>query len=355
MADQSGKSEKATQQRLQKARREGRFATSKDFVGALQFVTFVFLLTGATGNWVAVTKRLIRVLMEQALHQELGLKELVGMAHLLMDQLIAPFLVRGFILTGVSLAVHLAITRFGFSFKRLTPDPQRFNSIKRIREMPRQGLWAVMQALVMLGVFGALLYGIARDNVQLFMFLPLARPEVGVHQVAGSLMSLLWKAAGLFVVFGTVDLFRQVNRFQQEMRMSKQEVKEEAKESQGNPLIKMRIRRIQRDVRRRRMMHEVATATAVVVNPTHYAVALRYQHEEMATPVVVAKGKNYLALRIRQRALENQVPLVENPPLAQALYRSVEVGQAIPPHLYRAVAEILAYIYKLMDHRRARR
>ena len=98
-------------------------------------------------------------------------------------------------------------------------------------------------------------------------------------------------------------------------------------------------------------MKEISKATAVIVNPTHYAVAIRYQLESMAAPQVVAKGKNYLALRIRQRALEHEVPIVENPPLAQALYKSVDVGQDIPPHLYRAVAEILAYIFKLMNGR----
>jgi flagellar biosynthetic protein FlhB len=145
-----------------------------------------------------------------------------------------------------------------------------------------------------------------------------------------------------------IDLFRQHRRFASQMRMTKQEVRDELKDTEGNPQIKMRIRRLQRDARRRKMMDEVKTATAVVVNPTHYAVAIRYQHELMSAPVVVAKGKNYLALRIRARAVEHQVPLIENPPLAQALYKSVEVGQQIPPHLYRAVAEILAYIYRLM-------
>jgi flagellar biosynthetic protein FlhB len=99
------------------------------------------------------------------------------------------------------------------------------------------------------------------------------------------------------------------------------------------------------------MMKQLPTATAVVVNPTHYAVAIRYEMDSMAAPRVVAKGKNYLALRIRQKALFHDVPLIENPPLAQALYKSVEVGQEIPPHLYRAVAEILAYIFKLMNGR----
>jgi flagellar biosynthetic protein FlhB len=112
------------------------------------------------------------------------------------------------------------------------------------------------------------------------------------------------------------------------------------------------VRRIQRDLRRRNMMKEVPQATAVIVNPTHYAVALRYDQGMMAAPKVVAKGRNYLAARIRQRAIQNQVPIVENPPLAQALYKSVEIGQDIPPHLYRAVAEILAYIFRIMGRAR---
>jgi flagellar biosynthetic protein FlhB len=135
------------------------------------------------------------------------------------------------------------------------------------------------------------------------------------------------------------------------MRMTKQEIRDEFKELEGNPEMKARIRRIRRDLLRRRMMQEVPKATAVIVNPTHFAVAIRYQMGSMAAPVVVAKGKNYLALRIRKKALEHQVPLVENPPLAQALYKSAEVGQEIPAHLYRAVAEILAYIFRLMDGR----
>jgi flagellar biosynthetic protein FlhB len=133
--------------------------------------------------------------------------------------------------------------------------------------------------------------------------------------------------------------------------MTKQEVREEVKEQESSPQVKMRIRRIQRDLARRQMMKELPKATAVIVNPTHYSVAIRYSIETPGAPRIVAKGKNYLAKRIRQLALEHQVPIVENPPLARALYTSVEVGQEIPSHLYRAVAEILAYIYKLMNGR----
>ena len=163
--------------------------------------------------------------------------------------------------------------------------------------------------------------------------------------------SLLWKASGLFLVFGLVDLFRQKRRYQQDLRMSKQEIRDELKEVEGNPLMKARVRRIRRDLARRRMMQEVPTATAVIVNPTHYAIALKYTMNSPGAPTVVAKGKNYLALRIRQKAIDAGVPLIENPPLAQALYKSVEIGQEIPAQFYRAVAEILAYVYRLMNGR----
>ena len=154
----------------------------------------------------------------------------------------------------------------------------------------------------------------------------------------------------MLVLLGAVMLVRERARYNKRLRMSKQEIRDESKETEGNPQIKARVRRIQRDMRRKNMMREVPTATAVIVNPTHYAVAIRYEQGAMAAPQVVAKGKNYLAARIRQSAIENQVPIIENPPLAQALYKSVDVGQEIPPHLYRAVAEILAYIFKLMNH-----
>jgi len=205
-----------------------------------------------------------------------------------------------------------------------------------------------MQAVALVAVFGATIYWIVTKSGERLLMIPLSSFQVGLETLRSLVMDLLWKAAALFMLFGFVDFFRQKRKFSKQMRMSKQDIRDEAKEAEGNPQTKMRIRRLQRDVRRRRMMDEVKTATAVVVNPTHFAVAIRYHHETMAAPLVVAKGKNYLALRIRARALEFGVPLIENPPLAQALYKSVEVGQHIPPHLYRAVAEILAYIYRLM-------
>jgi len=209
-----------------------------------------------------------------------------------------------------------------------------------------------MQASAMLVLFSMAIYSIAKQNADLLLVLPFTNLDTGLLKVGASIKDILWKAAAMFLLFGFIDLIRQKRKFTKDLKMTKQEVKQEAKDSDGNPHVKGKIRRLQRDFARRRMMENVATATAVIVNPTHYAIAIRYDHETMATPLVVAKGKNYLALRIRKRALEHNIPLVENPPLAQALYKSVDVGKEIPAHLYRAVAEVLAYIYRLTRARR---
>jgi flagellar biosynthetic protein FlhB len=250
-------------------------------------------------------------------------------------------------------AFQLASTGFSFSLNRLTPKPANFNVLSKLKAAPQKGMVSAIQAIAVVTVFAATLYWIVAKSGERLLMVPLSSFQVGLETMRSLSMDLLWKASALFLLFGFIDFFRQKRKFAKEMRMSKQDIRDELKESEGNPQTKMRIRKLQRDVRRRRMMDEVKTATAVIVNPTHYAVAIRYHHDSMDAPLVVAKGKNYLALRIRARALEFDIPLIENPPLAQALYKSVEVGQTIPPHLYRAVAEILAYIYRLMGRRAA--
>jgi flagellar biosynthetic protein FlhB len=195
-------------------------------------------------------------------------------------------------------------------------------------------------------------WAVAGGNLTAYAGLARQGLAPALHLVAGSVENFLWKAAFLFLAIGIWDLVRVERRHSKSLRMTKQEVREELKETEGDPQIKGRVRRIQRDLARRHMMKEIPKATAVIVNPTHYSVAIRYEMESMAAPLVLAKGKNYLALRIRAIALEHQVPIIENQPLAQALYKSADVGQEIPPHLYRAVAEVLAYIFKLMHPRK---
>ena len=348
MADHSGKSEQPTQRRLEKARKEGQFPSAREFVAALQFMLFLGLLGMGGAQWFQGLRVTTRALLTVAFEGELSPETLSRLVWVLFRRQFMPLVFAGVALLVITLSLRLVTTRFGWSLKKLAPDPSRLNPLTRLKELPRQNLSSLVEALILLPLFLGAVYAMARNKLDALMALPLTGVEHAAGFIAGSLMELFWKAAGLFLVFGSVDLFRQLRRYRQELRMTKQEVREELKESEGNPQMKARIRRIQRDRARRQMMKEVPTATAVVVNPTHFAVAIKYHLDSMAAPVVVAKGKNYLAQRIRMKAIEHQVPIIENPPLAQALYKSVEVGQEIPPHLYRAVAEILAYIFKLM-------
>jgi len=351
MPDRSAQTEEPTQRRLEKARREGQFPQAKEFVGALQFLVVLGLAASAGAGWTSGLRQTTRALFTRAFAGDLSPADLNSLTWSICGKLILPLAAAGMAITVATLSFRLVTTRFGFSWKKLTPDAARFNPLSKLRELPRQNLPQVAQACLMLPLFLWAVYVVARDKLETILTLPLGSVDSGYRFLTASLMELFWKAGGVFLVFGAVDLFRQLRRHKQDLRMSKQDIREEMKELEGNPQMKAKIRRIQRDRARRQMMKEVPTATAVVVNPTHYAVALKYEVDSMAAPRVVAKGKNYLALRIRQKAVENQVPLIENPPLAQALYKSVEVGQEIPPHLYRAVAEILAYIFKLMHGR----
>ncbi len=354
MADTGQRSEQPTQRRLDRARREGQFSVSREFVLAIEFAAFVALLVAFSGQWLALARRMTRSLLERGFQGELTRGAVAALVEELVVPVLLPLVAAAAALKLIGLAAHLAVTRLGFSLERLAPRLDRLNPLERLRNLPRENLPQLVYALAMLPVFAIAVWGVVAENLPALMALPLMGIESALGQVAAAMEGLLWKAAGLFLVLGAVDLFRQKRRFQQSMRMTRQEVREELKEVEGNPQVRMRIRRMRRELLRRQMMKEVPTATAVVVNPTHYAVAIRYQMESMAAPKVVAKGKNWLALRIRQIAVENQVPVVENAPLAQALYQSAEIGQEIPVHLYRAVAEVLAYIFRLMHGSRRR-
>ena len=336
---------------MNKAREEGQFATARLFVGALQFLTFVALIRSWGGEWVIAMHRSMAQLLQLGLGPRLESGKVIELSRDFLKQALIPLGMGGAIIMLVTLAAQLLVTRFGVSLKKLSPDLKRLNPINKLRQLPRENIPALIQAMIMLPVFGAAVYYLVRDDFEGFLSLPLKSVSAGAAHVGASLQLLLWKASLLFMVFGLVDLFRQKQRYQKDLKMSKQEIRDEHKELEGNPLMKSRIRRLRRDMARRRMMHEIPKATAVIVNPTHFAVVLKYDATAPGAPRVVAKGKNYLALRIRQKALENQVPLIENPPLAQALYKSVDVGQEIPAHFYRAVAEVLAYIFKLMNGR----
>lgn len=355
MADQDQRTEKPSKRKLQKSRREGQFPASRELLAGVQFLTFVILLASGGGMFFERLREMVRYLLAAAFHVSLTPRSVLRIYGALLGLVFRPLLWMGAMLTAAVLAVQLGSTRLGLAPGNLAPDPKRLNPLEKLRNVPRQNAAMLLEALVFLPLLALAVYKIAAANLAAYAGLVHQGVEPGLLVIFGSLRSFLWKAALLFSAIGLLDFVRVYRRHYKSLRMTKLEVRDELKETEGNPQIKQRVRRIQRDLARRNMLKEIPNATAVIVNPTHFAVAIRYDMQETSSaPRVLAKGKNYLALRIRQIARDHQVPIVENQPLAQALYKSADVGQEIPPHLYRAVAEVLAYIYRLMNRQSKR-
>jgi flagellar biosynthetic protein FlhB len=261
MADQSGKTEQPTQRRVEKARREGNFPAAREFIAALQFLAFLGLLKTGAAAWFAGFCATTRGIFNLAFAPELTWRSLSAIAWQIAWRHMLPLAVAGMVLATLTLGLRLLTTRFGFSLKKLAPQLSRLNPAAKLKELPRQNLPALLQAVVLLPLFSWAVYAIARDKLDGLMALPRSTASAGALFLVSSLMDLAWKAAGLFLVFGSVDLFRQLRRYRQDLRMSKQEIREEMKDVEGNPQMKSRIRRLQRDRARRQMMKEVPNAT----------------------------------------------------------------------------------------------
>lgn len=349
MADQSKKTEKPTQKRLQKAREDGRFPSSRDFVGGLQFIACLMMLGAWGPEWFSNLQQAARLLITRAFTPELSAASLVNLGWMAAQQIVWPVAGAGAVLVLLTLGFQFALTRFGFSLKRLAPNWNRLNPASRLKDLPKQNAFATFQTVLTLILSSAALYWIAKSHTEELLLLPLTPLDSAMSQAFHALLDLMWKAGGVYAAFGCVDLYRQKKRFNDEMMMTRQEIRDEFREAEGNPEIKARVRRLQRAAARRKMLRQVPQATAVIVNPTHYAVAIRYEVSSATAPTVVAKGKNHLALRIKRLATVHGVPIVENQPLARALYQAVPLNAEIPPHFYRAVAEVLAYVLRALN------
>ena len=346
------RTEQPTPRRLQNARKEGNFAPAGMAIPAAQLACYMVLFSFGAPMIASELARMLRSLLRVAFMPS-ALENAFPLFVPVLASTAKLFLPPALGVTLFSLAIQLVLTGFGFSAGRVAPQWKRLNPIPRLGQMPKNSLFSALEAILLIAASGYVGWGFFSDPT----LGKLLEADHGLRTsalIAWDLVErMLTKAAWLALIYGAGNFMRQRYEWSNSLKMTKEEVKRESKESEGNPQIKMRIRKIQRDFLRRRMMDDVAKATAIIVNPTHYAVALRYDMEGGGAPRVVAKGRNYMALRIRLKAIQNQVPVVENPPLAQSLYQAASIGQEIPAHLYRAVAEVLAYIYRIMNSRLA--
>jgi len=348
MADDADRTERATPKRRDEARKKGQVLLSPELSPVAVLLMAVTVATvggplalartrGVLASWLAAVG-------PTAAHDDptwplvvRALKDVLGF--------LGPF----FLATGVA-GVGVMVAQVGFRVtpELLTPDFGRISPAKGFQRLVSVAAAAdLLKSIVKIAIVLLLAYSVIKG----FLGDAISTPAMALPDVLGvagaGLRRLLLRIAAVLLVFGAADWFWQRYQFEKSLKMSKQEVKQESKDSEGDPLIRGRFKRAHRELAKRRMLAEVKTADVVLTNPTHYAVALRYQADEMRAPRVVAKGVDEVAERIKEEARRAGVPIVERRALARALFRSVQLGAEIPPALYRAVAEILAYIYSL--------
>jgi flagellar biosynthetic protein FlhB len=274
-----------------------------------------------------------------------GIMMLFGGTILHVALLFAPIFA---VLVGMALAGHLLQSGFVFSGERLKPDISKLSPLSGLKRIfGLEGASNLLKGILKIAIVGTAVWTTLWPmRGQLGALLDESAADMA-GDMAHLIVRIMIAALAVLAIVAVLDYALQRYRFLQRNRMSKQEVKDEFRQTDGDPAVKARIRRVRLERARRRMMAAVPEATVVITNPTHYAIALKYESGKMAAPICVAKGMDALALRIRAVAEEAEVPIVENPPLARALYASVELDEAVPPEHYKAVAQVIGYVMRL--------
>lgn len=355
-AQDPDKTEEATPKRKADARKKGQVAKSTELNSVIVLMG-LFLILNFVGEWFfqELFSYFRKMLSPGQVNIELSDTNL---RMILLTQVI--FFGKIFLPLGISaMVIGFAVNyiQIGplFTLETLKPKFNRLNPLNGFRRlMSAQGLVEFAKAALKLTIVGYVTYGTLREQSgALLQFL-----DQSPLRVATEIWRILYRVATkvcmLLLIIAILDFYYQRYQHRKSLRMSKREIKDEMKQQEGNPQIKGKIRQRQRQIAMRRMMQEVPKADVVITNPTHYAVALRYDAQTMSAPIVIAKGEDFIAAKIKEIAKENDIAIVENKPLAQALYRTVEIGEAIPAELFQAVAEVLAFVYRLRQNRQVR-
>lgn len=338
------KTEAPTPRRRQEARQQGQVAYSRELTGA------TLLLFGVLTLWLLGPG--LALVLTRTLHEAVRYfrapqsVEPLAVLLRLLSFLSGPTLVLLVLLVACALIVDLLQVGPGLSTRLLSPDPERLSPVRGWQRIVA-GWWLrlllnPLKAVAVGFIVVMVAWSYLRQRVGWWM-----GPETLAHVSWELVLRSLAGAGGALLVLAIGDYLYNRWRHEQELRMTRQELKEELKREEGDPMMRARIRSLQREYARRRMLEDVRRATVVVTNPTHVAVALRYERGRTAAPVVVAKGVDFLALKIIEVARQARVPVVQRPQLARELYRHVQIGQEIPVSLYIAVAQVLAFVYKL--------
>lgn len=349
MADSAAdKTEQATPKRRNDERKKGHIVMSQDISAAVSMLVSFAVLKVMGQSMGETLSTGVRGLLLHVKDNIAGYSDL--RAHLLMALptvlgVILPIMVVGM---AVSIASTLAQSRLLVSSEQLKPQFSRLNPIEGIKRLfSARSLFELLKSILKVVLVGVVVYFSIRPQLHNILLLYDSPLSSSFSWICGVLVDAGLKVSVVLLILGAMDYFYQWRQYEKDLRMTKEEVKEEYKQTEGNPEVKGKIKSMQRKLARQRMMQAVPQADVVLRNPTHYAVALKYDHGKQRAPVCLAKGMNEVALRIVEIAEESHVHIEENPPLTRALYKAVDIGQEIPAEFYQAVAEILAYIYRL--------
>jgi len=352
--DAQEKTESATPKRLEDARRKGQIPRSRELSAAAVTMTAAAALymmgDQISGKLFVLMQRGFSLTREQALDSSQMVPALTAAA---LDglKICAPLLS---VICLAALLAPLALGGWAFSTEALTPQFNRLNPLsgfKRIFAM--RSVVELIKTLAKFGVVGLVAVLVLWNDAATLLALGQEPLDQAIgHTIRLSGKALIAITSGLLIIAG-IDVPYQLYSHAKELKMSRQEIREEHKESEGSPEVKGRIRQMQQTLARQRMMQDVPKADVIVTNPTHFAVALRYDEKRMRAPIVVAKGVDLVAARIREIGAENSVPIFEAPPLARLLYRNVDIGGEIPSAVYSAVAQVLTYVFQLRVARRS--
>lgn len=354
-ADGQEKSEQPTSKKKSKARSEGQVPRSKELNGFLVLVTggLCFMFFGhILLDFVALTAETFFLVDRELLKDPLNIVNLVEATTFGFVKTLLMFL--GFIVL-VTLLSPMLMGGFNFSTKAFSPKLSKLNPWNGIKRMfSKNSLVELAKAVGKFVLIAPVAVMLVAWQTPKLMILPRLAIESAMVQAVDILMWTFLLISASIIIIVLIDVPFQLWKHNEQLKMTKQEVKEENKNAEGNPEVKGRIRRMQQERAMQRMMGQVAEADVVITNPTHYAVALRYDHASDEAPVLLAKGKNLVAFKIREIAEENNVLIMESPPLARSIFHTTEVDQEIPTGLYMAVAKVLAYVHQLRAYRTGR-
>ena len=344
------KTEKPTQRRRQQGREQGQVARSRELSSALAIAGAIALLSWraevSVHNWSSDMRTWLAAASSGSLH----IPTLTLWTAISTIRWAGPVAIIAWIL---AIASSFAQGGFNWAPSALAFKPERLSPASRIKQFfSINALSGLLRSLIPTLVILYLTVGTFGREWDRIRFATFDSGATLARWLFGLIFELAWKCAFVMFIWSLADYLIVRYHVESGMRMSRQEVRQELKESEGDPQVKGRIRRLQRQVRRRKMLQDVSKAAVVITNPTHYAIALAY-NSAMAAPVVIAKGRDRLAQQIKEEARWHDVPTVENPPLAHALYRAVQLGHSIPSKLYFAVAEVLAYVLRVQAQARS--